>query len=214
MDIVQIKNEIKTIKTTKFGISMPELKKLAQKIAAEDYRYFIQNNGFETFELRLLHAYVLGYARDDIKTLLKYFEEFIPYVNHWAINDTLCLSFKIAREYPEQVWKFLMKYKNSHKEFESRIVSVMLLYHYLKDDYIDKVISVLNNLDTSEYYSSMGAAWAVAEIMGKYPERCLEFLQSSTCHLDKKTYNKSLQKIRESYKVSDEIKTLTKSMKL
>ncbi len=212
MKIKDIKIELDKIKRTKFGISIPELREFARKIAKSYYSDFIQNKDFSTFELKLLYAFVLGYAKDDINDLIRYFEDFIPQVNDWAINDSLCQSFKIARKYPEIFWNFIMKYKNSKKEFESRVVSVCLLSHYLNDKYIDKVIKVLDKLNTDDYYSQMGVAWAFATIMGKYPQKCLDYLQSTDCHLDKTTYNKSLQKIRESLKISDDIKKLTKTM--
>ena len=137
----------------------------------------------------------------------------MPYVDDWAVNDSLCQNFRIARKYPDIVWNFLMKYKNSTREFESRIVSVVLLSHYLNDEYIDRVIGVLNTLNTDDYYSQMGVAWAVATVMGKYSEKCMEYLKSKDCKLDKITYNKSLQKIRESYRVADNIKAIINKMR-
>lgn len=213
MKLPDIKKELDGIKRTKFGISIPELRKFAKKIAKDNYKEFMGNDDYSSFELKLLHAFVIGYAEDDINTLLKYFKDFIPYVDDWAVNDSLCQNFKIAGKCPDAVWNFLMQYKNSKKEFESRIVSVMLLSHYLNDEYIDSVIEVLNSLNTDDYYSQMGAAWAFASIMGKYPEKCLNYLKSKKCGLDKITYNKTLQKIRESFRVSDEIKELTKTMR-
>ncbi len=213
MNITEINNELKNIKRTSFGISIPELRKFAKKIAKHDYKVLFKGNKFDTFELRLLHAFTIGYIKDDIENILKYFEDFIPYVDDWAVNDSLCQNFRIAREYPTQVWNMLMKYKFSTKEFESRIVSVTLLSHFLNDEYIDKVLDILNILNTNDYYSQMGVAWAVATAMGKYPEKTLYYLKSDKNKLDKITYNKSLQKIRESFRVSDEIKKLTKQMK-
>lgn len=212
MNIKSIKKELNKIKRTTFGISIPELRKFAKQIAKSDYISFIENNDFSSYELKLLHAFVLGYIKSDIQTLLKYFKDFIPQVNDWAVNDSLCQNFKIARKYPEKVWEFLIRYKNSKKEFESRIVSVMLLSHYLNDEYINRVIKVLDELKTDDYYSQMGVAWAVATIMGKYPNKCLEYLKSDNCKLDKITYNKALQKIRESFRVSEGIKKTTKTM--
>lgn len=212
MNILEIKDKLKTIKRTKFGISIPELRKFARKIAKDDYKTFLKEDDFSSYELKLLHAFVIGYIKSDIKTLLKYFEDFIPYVDDWAVNDSLCQNFKISRKYPEEVWEFLMKYKNTKKEFESRIIAVVLLSHYLNDEYIDKVITILDSLNTDDYYSQMGVAWAIATIMGKYPEKCLNYLKSEQCNLDKITYNKSLQKIRESFRVSAEIKQMTKLM--
>ena len=213
MKLPDIKKELKGIKRTKFGISVPELRKFAKRVAGDNYKEFVENDDYSSFELKLLHAFVIGYAKDDINTLLKYFESFIPYVDDWGINDSLCQNFKIARKYPDIVWNFLMQYKNSKREFESRVVSVTLLSHYLNDEYIDKVIDVLNSLNTDDYYSQMGVAWAIATIMGKYREKCLDYLKSKNCKLDKTTYNKSLQKIRESFRVSDEIKALTNTMR-
>jgi len=213
MRLPDIKKELNGIKRTKFGISVPELRKFAQKVAKDNYKEFVENDDYSTFELKLLHAFAIGYAKDDINVLLKYFKDFIPYVDDWGINDSLCQNFKIARKYPDIVWNFLMQYKDSKKEFESRIVSVTLLSHYLNDEYIDRVIEVLNSLNTDDYYSQMGVAWAVATVMGKYPEKCLDYLKSKNCKLDKTTYNKSLQKIRESFRVSDKIKALTNTMR-
>ena len=213
MKLIEVKKKLKTIKRTTFGISIPEVRKFAKYIAKNNYKEFVESNDYSTFELKLLHAFVIGYAKDDINILLKYFKDFMPYVNDWAINDSLCQNFKIARKNPDIVWDFLMKYKNTKQEFESRIVSVILLSHYLQDEYIDNVLDILNSLNTNEYYSQMGVAWAIATIMGKYPEKCLNYLNSEDCNLDKKTYNKALQKIRESYKISDEIKKLTLQMK-
>ncbi len=209
MTIEDINRQIQTLPQTAFGVSVPALRKLAREIARADYRGFIKQNPNNSFELKMLHAFVLGYAKDDIGVLLKSFEEFIPQVDGWAVNDALCQNFKIARRYLDVVWKFLMKYRRSKKEFESRVVAVMLLSHFLTDEYIDRVLDVLNTLDTGAYYSQMGVAWAVATAMGKYPHKCMAFLRSPTCRLDGATYQKSLQKIRESFRVSDFIKQQT-----
>ena len=212
MKLNVIKKELSKIKRTTFGISIPELKKFAKEVAKDNYKEFLEENDFSSFELKLLHAFVLGYAKDDIKILINYFEDFIPQVNDWAVNDSLCQSFKISRKYPEIFWKALMKYKKSKKEFESRVVSVCLLSHYLNDEYIDKVIQVLDKLNTDNYYSQMGVAWAIATIMGKYPNKCLKYLQSTACHLDIITLKKTKQKIRESYRVPDKIKNRIKQL--
>lgn len=213
MKIEQIRKIILQIKRTKFGISIPELKKFAKQIAKENYKEFLDNNRCETIELRLLYAFVLGYAKDNIDILLKYFERLVPYVDDWSVNDALCQSFKIARKYPQAVWNCLMQYKDSDKEFESRVVSVMLLSHYLNDNYIGKVIKILDCLNADKYYAQMGIAWAIATIMGKYPEICLEYLQSADCHLNIITYNKAIRKIIESYRVSDDVKKFVRKLK-
>lgn len=212
MDINKIKKDLYEIKRTAFGLSIPEIRKLAKKLAKDDYKEFLIQNKNDDYWMKILHAFLLGYISADINILLRYFEDFIPFVDDWAVNDSLCQNFKQARKFQKEVWSMLMKYKNSKKEFEVRVVAVMLLSHYMNDDYIDKVINVINNLHTNAYYSRMGVAWAVAEICSKYPEKCLEYLNSKNNKLDDWTYNKSLQKMRESYRVPQKIKNLTYQM--
>lgn len=213
MNLIEIKEELNKINRTNFGISIPELRKFAQKLAKKDYKNFLKNNDFSSFELKLLQAFLIGYVKEDINVLLGYFKDFVPQVDDWCVNDSLCQNFRVARIYQKEVWQFIFSLKETKKEFESRIVSVLLLSHYLNDEYIDEVIKILDCLNTDDYYSQMGVAWAIATIMGKYPKKCLEYLKSQNCHLDKITYNKSLQKIRESFKVSQEIKKITYQLK-
>lgn len=190
----------------------PQYRALAKRIAREDYRLFLDGCDMYNFKEKILYGYTLGYAKDDISSLLYYFEGFIPYVDDWAVCDTFCQSFKITRKYQSEVYELLMKYKDSKKEFESRVVSVTLLSHYLVDDYIDRVIDALDKLDDSEYYSMMGTAWALATVMAKYPEKCREYMEGEV-KISDQTFNKALQKMRESFRVSDEIKQWTRTVK-
>ena len=91
-------------------------------------------------------------------------------------------------------------------------MAVVLLSHYLNDEYIDRVIKVLDSLNTDDYYSQMGVAWALATVMGFYPEKCLDYLKSKNCNLDETTLKKTKQKIRESFRVDEKIKQIVKNI--
>lgn len=196
------------------GVRIPQLRKLAQKIAKEDYKWFLENNPLDTFEMESLQAFVIGYAKDDIKTILAYLKDFIPRVHDWSVNDSLCQTFKIARKYQKETWDLLMEFKDSKKEYEVRVVAIMMMSQFLNEEYIDRVIEVLNSLYAKEYYSQMGVAWAVATAMAKFPDQTYKYMVSKDNHLDDWTYNKALQKMKESYRVDntlvDKIKKNTK----
>ena len=85
-----------------------------------------------------------------------------------------------------------------------RVVAVMLLNHYLTEEYIDRVLEVLGALDVGEYYASMAVAWAFASAWGKFPDRTRAYLAGHD--IDRVTYRKTLQKCLESYRVSQEDK--------
>lgn len=193
------------------GVRIPELRKLAKEIAKEDYKGFLVANPMDTFELETLQAFVIGYAKDDIQQILHFFRAFVPLVHDWSVNDSLCQTFRIARKYPQEVYDVLMEYVDSKDEFEVRIVAVTLMSHFLNDTYIDQVIEVLDRLYAKDYYAKMGIAWAVATVMAKYPDKCMAYLKNN--HLDDWTYNKSIQKMIESYRVSDADKEMLRAMK-
>lgn len=211
MKVEEVKKELKNME--KFTI--PEARKLSKRIAKDNYKEFLDKDTLDSFEIKMIHAFVIGYAKADIKVLIKYFEDFIPYVDDWAINDALCQNFKIAKKYPKDVWNMLIKHKNSYKDFEIRVVAVMLLTYYLTDEYIDEVLEVLNNLHLVGYYSKMGVAWALATAMAKdkYPIQIQKYMESKENNLDNWTYNKTLQKMRESFRVSDKIKEWSRRLK-
>lgn len=212
MNIDEVLVELNNMPYTSFGVSVPAMRKLAHKIARQDYMILQDETALDTFELRLLHAFVLGYAHDDLPNLLRHFAQFVPYVNDWGICDSLCQNFTIARQYPEKVWDFIMQYRHSCREFEVRIVAVILLSHYLNDDYIDRVVDVLDSLYAEEYYAQMGVAWALATVCGKYPDKCLNYLAHQN-NLNNTTFRMTVRKICESFRVSAALKQKIKSLK-
>ena len=200
----ELYNKLNPTAKPALGVRIPKLREIAKRIAKEDYKWFLDNNPMDTFELESLQAFVIGYAKDDIHILLDYMRKFIPTIHDWSVNDSLCQTFKIARKYPEETFDLLMEFKDSKREYEVRVVAVMLMSQFLNDEYIDRVIETLDSLYTDTYYSRMGVAWAVATAMAKYPDKCIEYMNSSNNHLDDWTFNKSIQKMKECFRVNKE----------
>ncbi len=193
------------------GVRLPVLRKMAARLAREDARGFLDACDFSSIEMTMLYAYVLGRTRGDIRELLAYLDRAVPHIDNWANCDTLCQSFKQAEKYPEETWDFLMRYRTSEEPFVLRVLVVMLMSHFLTDAYIDRVLEIVNTISCDAYYYKMGAAWAVATAMAKQRDKTFAFLKS--CALDDWTYNKAIQKMLESYRVSDADKALLRTMK-
>jgi 3-methyladenine DNA glycosylase AlkD len=79
------------------------------------------------------------------------------------------------------------------------------------EDYIDRVLELLDKSKHDGYYVKMAAAWAISICYVKFPEKATAFLKNNT--LDDFTYNKALQKIIESLQVDKETKDIIRSMK-
>lgn len=81
-----------------------------------------------------------------------------------------------------------------------------------KYPYLEKILAALNRTFEQGYYAQMAAAWLMAETFITFPYESARML-SSDCHMDVWTYNKALQKIRESLNPDQAVKEYMKSLK-
>lgn len=193
------------------GVRIPKLRKIAKEIVKEDPIFFLEHNPLNFFEMIMLHAMVLGLMKEDIKVILKYVKDFIPFINDWSVNDCFCQTFKIAKKYQKEVWEFLGDYFNSNQEFELRVVVIMMMCHFINDQYIDLVISFIDSTKNDGYYYKMGCAWCLQVIMVKYPKLCYNYLLNN--HLDDWTFNKAISKMIESYRIDNDMKDKIRKLK-
>jgi 3-methyladenine DNA glycosylase AlkD len=193
------------------GVRLPHLRELAKEIAKGDWREYLNNAQDEYYEEIMLQGLVIGYAKASPEELLKYTALFIPKIRNWGVCDSFCTGLKLAKKHPEIVWDFIQPYLKSDKEFEIRFAVIMMLAHFINDGYIVRVIESLDRIRHEGYYVKMGVAWAVSVCYIKYPEKTMAYLKN--CELDDFTFNKSLQKILESYRVDPDSKTVIRSMK-
>lgn len=193
------------------GVRTPKLKEVAKQIAKENYKEFLQNAQDEYYEELVLQGLVIGYAKISIEDTFKYLNEFVPKINSWAVCDITCANIKITKKYMKEMWKFLEKYINSNKEYEIRFALVMYLDYFLTDEYIDDILRKIDKIENKEYYVQMAIAWLVSIAYIKQKEKTEVFLQNNK--LDKFTQNKSIQKICESYRVSNEDKEKVRKYK-
>lgn len=193
------------------GVRLPYLRELAKEIAKEDWRDYLDHAQDEYYEEVMLQGLVIGYVKASPEEILQYTARFVPKITNWGICDSFCTGLKLAKKSPQLVWDFIQPYLRSEKEFEIRFSVIMMLAHFITDQFIDQVISSLDQVHHEGYYVKMGVAWAISVCYVKYPEKTMAYLKN--CNLDDFTYNKSLQKILESYRVGQESKELIRSMK-
>lgn len=193
------------------GVRVPELRKMAKDIAVQDYADFLEESKDEYYEELVLQGLVIGYAKISIDETFKYLKEFVPKINSWAVCDTTCSNLKITKKYMKEMWEFLEQYINSGKEYEIRFALVMYLNYYLTDEYIDKILQKIDKITNKKYYVQMAIAWLISFSYIKQKAKTEKYLLKN--NLDSFTQNKSIQKICESYRVSDKDKEKLKKLK-
>lgn len=196
------------------GVRMPKLRQLAKQIAKENGIEFLDTYKPEYYEEKLIYGMIIGYTKMLIDLRMKYLDKFVPIIDNWAVCDGACSTYKFTLNNQEEMWEYIQKYIHSNKEFEVRFAVVLMMEYYINDVYIDKVLDIYNNIKLNKYYVQMGVAWGISVAFVKYEEKTMKFLKSKNNKLDKFTFNKSLQKIIESYRVSDETKNIIRQMKI
>lgn len=191
------------------GIRTPELKKIAKEISKNDYKTFIKENTHQTYEECLLHGLILGYIKVNEKELLKLIDDFIPYIDNWAVNDLTVSNLKAFKTIDLMV---INKYINSTNPWEIRFGLTLLLTYYITKENLINIFKICNTITNEHYYVKMANAWLISMCYIKYPKETFKYLK--TCKLDKFTKNKSISKICDSYRVDKKQKEEIKKLRI
>ena len=109
------------------------------------------------------------------------------------------------------MFEFIQKYLKSNKEFEIRFAIVIILNYYIEKEYLKRDFEIFDSINSKKYYAQMAIAWAISICLIKFYDETIKYLENGK--LDKFTYNKSLQKAIESYRITNEQKEFLKSIK-
>lgn len=196
------------------GIRIPILRKLAKEILKENdnWEEFAKKENVKYFEEVILQGLIIAYSKMELKEKEDYIKRFVPRIDSWAINDTFVPTLKIKDKDLKEYWNFILPYTKSDKEFEVRFAVISMLDYFITDEYVDEVLKELNNVTHEGYYVKMGVAWTLAEIGIKYNNKAMKYLKGKN-NLDKFTFNKTLQKMIESYRIDSDQKDLLRKMK-
>ena len=195
------------------GIRVPILrnyaKDLLKKYNFKEIMECVKDNYYEEI---MLQGMLIGGAKENFDVIIKYIEEFIPKIDNWAVCDTFCTGLKITKKHKEEMWLFVQKYLKSKKEFEVRFGVVMILGYFIDEEHLEDNFKLFNSIKIDKYYVQMAVAWAISICLIRYYDRTVTYLQEEA-ELDNFTYNKSIQKATESYRITDEQKKFLRKLK-
>mgnify|MGYP004694353111 FL=1 len=196
------------------GIRVPVLREYAKKLIKKySFEELINNIDDEYYEEIMLQGMLIGLnSKENFNVIKKYIEDYIPKIDNWAICDTFCAGLKIVNQNKENMWGFIKQYLDSDQEFYLRFAIVIILDYYIEEKYLEEIFRIFNNIQSEYYYVKMAIAWAISICLIKYYDKTINYLKNNS-KIDKWTYNKSLQKAIESYRITKDQKELLKNMK-
>ena len=191
------------------GIRTPVLRKFAKEFGkTERSEMFLKVLPHQYYEENNLHGLLIEQIRDYDKCLGE-LERFLPHIDNWATCDLLALH--MMKKHRDTFIREIYRWMESDKPYIIRFGISMLMRHYLdegfKPEYPEKVAAIRSE----EYYVNMMRAWYFATALAKQYERILPFLEEQ--RMDIWTHNKTIQKARESYRITAGQKEYLKTLK-
>lgn len=182
------------------GVRMPVLHSLALKFSTNIDDFLEYEACYHEEKVIVLLSIV--YSKKAFENKVKLIYEKIELIDSWYICDTLCSAFKDFRTNQEKGWFYIEKGLDMEYAYANRFAIVNMLFHYLNDKYIDKVLEKMLKIKSENYYVKMAVAWLLSMSYFKYKDKTkITILKVEDDFISRKT----ISKIKESRKYNKEI---------
>ena len=195
----------KTILWTK----IPVLRNLAKEFKnSPEKENFLKIIPHKFFEENLLHVIFLESEKDFDKAVLG-LEKFLPFIDNWSVCDTS--SPKIFKKYPNETLQKIKIWIKSEKVYTIRYAIWLLLSNFLDENFSADLLELVAEVKNDDYYVQMMQAWFFATALAKQYDATISLLESKK--LEPFVQNKTIQKSRESQRISSETKKYLLNLK-
>lgn len=193
------------------GVRTPALKSLAKELykslKKSELNEYLRDLPHEYFEENNLHGFIISEIKDFNECVLR-LEEFLPHVDNWATCDqTIPAVFK---KNTEKLLPFVQKWLESEKNYVKRYAIGCLMRYFLGEKFKPEYAKAVAEINSDEYYVKMMQAWYFATALCKNQEQILPYFTNGS--LSGEVLKKAIKKSLESFRISDDIKTLLRTL--
>lgn len=192
------------------GVRVPLLRTIARSFAKEEAasQSFLSHLPHSYYEEDMLHGMLISLVKD-YDRCLDLTDRFLPYVDNWAVCDTL--SPKVFAKHKAQLLENILRWSSSSHTYTCRFGLRMLMTHFLDDSFSADFLEIPAAIHSEEYYVKMMVAWFFATALAKQWEATLPYLKKR--QLDPWTHRKTIQKAIESYRIPPERKDFLRTLR-
>ncbi|MCQ2294541.1 MAG: DNA alkylation repair protein [Bacteroidales bacterium] len=192
------------------GVRVPILRNFAKTFAKDPaHEHFLKALPHKYYDENMLHSLLLSQMKD-YDACIKQVDGFLPYVDNWAVCDIL--SPKIFSRYKDKLMPKIQEWSASDHTYTCRFGLEMLMSFYLDADFRPEYLEIVAAARSEEYYVKMMVAWFFATALAKQWESTIPYLEKHV--LAPWTHNKTIQKARESYRITPEQKEYLNTLKV
>lgn len=192
-------------------VRMPRIRRIAKAASKGDWTGLIRDCGFSWYEEVLTVCLAAAYADAPLEQRLAALKNVIPRLDSWGMTDSIVPTLKVKADELEAAWDFAQWCIRCREEYTRRFGIVMLLNFFLTPEYIPAVEKCVASIRDTRYYVRMACAWLFAE-MAVHDWARVEVLLAGS-ELDEFVHNMTIRKIRESLRISGEVKAVAAAWK-
>lgn len=194
---------------TFIGVRVPELRKLTKNyIKDKESQKFLKELPHQFYDENMLHGLLLSEIKD-YDSCINELDIFLPYVDNWAVCDIM--SPKVFKKHKEKLLEKIKIWAAANQVYTCRFGLEMLMTHFLDEDYKPEYLEIAAGVHSEEYYVNMMIAWFFATALAKQWDTTIPYITEN--RLSEWVHNKTIQKARESYRITDEQKKYLKGLK-
>ena len=191
------------------GVRVPFLRSMAKKIAlsasADDY---LNSCSHEYHEENMLCALLISRIGNYEKAL-KAVNDFLPYVDNWAVCD--CLNPSVFSKNKALLRPCVEKWISSQDVYTVRFGMGMAMRYFLDSDFDIQLMEIISEIRSDEYYINMMISWYFATALSKNWEVAIGYIVHHK--LDAWCEKKTIQKAIESFRITPEQKAYLKTLR-
>lgn len=199
-----------TVEEDRFiGVRIPKARIMAKQIYKENsYTDFITTLPHEYYDENMIHALIISEIKD-YESCIEEVNRFLPYVDNWAVCDSMIP--KIFKKNKELLIEQIKQWIDSREVYTCRFGIKMLMTYFLDDDFKSDYLEWVSAIRSDEYYVNMMIAWYFATALCKQWDETYLYIKDR--RLACWTHNKTIQKARESFRITDEQKEILKQLR-
>lgn len=199
------------------GVRTPALRRYARELARrrpDEARAFVGAHlPHATYDEMNLHAELIGLLARTPEEAFCLLEAFLPHVDNWATCDLIRVG-ALGRDLDATLERIRSWVAPESPEYVVRFGVTTLMTLFLGDAFEPSQLQLVADIDRPEYYVNMARAWYFSYALIRQGEATLPLFEARPPRLDAWTHNKSLQKARESRRVTPEQRAYLQSLKV
>lgn len=186
------------------GVRVPDCRKLAKELTKNEpdkVSEFTSLLPHKYYDENMLHGLLVSEIKN-YDRCIEAINEFLPYVDNWAVCDTM--SPKCFIKHRTELLPVVSDWMKSSYEYAIRFGIRMIMCYYLDEEFKAEYLETVAAVKSDKYYVNMMLAWFFATALAKQWDSTVPYIENNK--LDSWVHNKTIQKARESYRITDEQK--------